>query len=55
MFIPVATPGIGSAGHAFRTDGTVLMPLRAVIENRLPTVAEVAQRILRALHEERKQ
>ena len=30
VFIPVATPGIGSAGHLFRTDGTVLMPLDAV-------------------------
>ena len=37
VFIPVATPGIGSAGHLFRTDGTVLMPLHAVYHDRLPT------------------
>ena len=30
VFIPVATPGIHSAGDLFRTDGTVLLPLRPV-------------------------
>jgi len=51
VFIPVATPGIGSAGHLFRTDGTVLMPLSAVYRDRLPTVADVAGLILSALRE----
>ena len=27
VFIPVATPGIGVAGHLFRTDGVVALPL----------------------------
>jgi len=54
VFIPVATPGVGSAGHVFRTDGTVLMPLRALYEDRWPTVASVAQRILKALGAERR-
>lgn len=49
VFIPVATPGIGSAGHLFRTDGTVLMPLQPVYRDRLPTVADVAGLILSAL------
>jgi formylmethanofuran dehydrogenase subunit B len=49
VFIPVATPGIGVDGHVFRTDGTVLMPLRAVRPDALPSVAEVAQWLLRAL------
>ncbi len=49
VFIPVSTPGIGSAGHVFRTDGTVLMPLHAVRSDGLPTVAEVARRLLQAL------
>ena len=49
VFIPVSTPGIGSDGHVFRTDGTVLMPLRAVVRDGLPSVAEVARRILQAL------
>ncbi len=49
VFIPVSTPGIGSPGHLFRTDGTVLMPLVAVRDDSLPTAAEVLQRIERAL------
>lgn len=48
VFIPVATPGIGVDGHVFRTDGTVLMPLRAVRPDALPSVADVAQRLLAA-------
>jgi formylmethanofuran dehydrogenase subunit B len=50
LFIPVATPGVGCDGHVFRTDGTVLMPLIAARRDGLPTVADVAQRMLRALH-----
>jgi len=49
VFIPVATPGIGVDGHVFRTDGTVLMPLRAVRADASLSVAEVAQRLLQAL------
>jgi formylmethanofuran dehydrogenase subunit B len=49
LFIPVATPGIGTPGHIFRTDGTVLMPLHAVVDQGLPTAAEVLLRITRAL------
>ena len=49
VFIPVATPGIGTDAHLFRTDGTVLMPLRAVYRDRLPSVAEVAGRMAAAL------
>ena len=55
VFIAVATPGMDSSGHVFRTDGTVLMPLRALRESHLPSVAHVAQRILQALNEERAQ
>ena len=49
VVIPVATPGIGSDGHVFRTDGTVLMPLAALRDDGLPTVADLATRILGAL------
>lgn len=42
VFIPVSTPGIGSAGHLFRTDGVVVVPLTALYADRLPTVARVA-------------
>ena len=50
VFIPVATPGIGSAGHVFRTDGVVLMPLAALAPDGLPTAAAVVGRIGAALH-----
>jgi formylmethanofuran dehydrogenase subunit B len=49
VFIAVSTPGIGSAGHVFRTDGTVLMPLHAARPDALPTVASVAHRLLAGL------
>jgi formylmethanofuran dehydrogenase subunit B len=49
VFIPVSTPGIGSAGHVFRTDGVVLLPLFAVHEDGLPGVAEVIAQITQAL------
>lgn len=52
VFIPVSTPGIGCDGHVFRTDGTVLMPLRAVQRDSLPTVADVARRLGALLHAE---
>lgn len=49
VFIPVATPGIGCSGHLFRTDGSVLMPLRAVHADGLPTVAHVVSRLAEAM------
>lgn len=49
VFIPVATPGIGTAGHLFRTDGSVLMPLRALRPDRLPAVSEVIARLTQAV------
>ena len=49
VFIPVTTPGIGSAGHLFRTDGGVLLPLHALRADGLPTLAEVLGRIVRAM------
>jgi formylmethanofuran dehydrogenase subunit B len=50
VFIPVATPGIGTAGHVFRTDGTVLMPLTAIRHDPLPSVADVVLRIASGLN-----
>jgi formylmethanofuran dehydrogenase subunit B len=46
VFIPVSTPGIGSPGHLFRADGSVVLPLYAVYEDTLPTLASVVDRIL---------
>jgi formylmethanofuran dehydrogenase subunit B len=47
--MPVSTPGIGSAGHLFRTDGGVVLPLVPVYEDSLPTVAHVAAQIANTL------
>jgi formylmethanofuran dehydrogenase subunit B len=49
IFIPVSTPGVGSAGHLFRTDGLVMLPLRALHDDGLPTVADVVRRMTQAL------
>lgn len=49
VFIPVSTPGIGSPGHLFRTDGVVLMPLFPVYADTLPTLAQVVARIAAGL------
>ena len=49
VFIPVSTPGVGSRGHLFRTDGSVLLPLQPLYEDTLPTVAAVLRDIHQAL------
>jgi formylmethanofuran dehydrogenase subunit B len=41
VFIPVATPGLNAAGHLFRTDGPVVLPVFAVRDDGLPGVASV--------------
>lgn len=47
VYLPVATPGLEHDAHLFRTDGVVLMPLRAAQPQSLPSVATLA----RALYE----
>jgi formylmethanofuran dehydrogenase subunit B len=41
VFIPVATPGLDHAGHIFRCDGVVVLPLRALRATDLPSAAHV--------------
>jgi formylmethanofuran dehydrogenase subunit B len=41
VFIPVSTPGIGSAGHLFRADGGAVLPLVPVYRDTLPMLADV--------------
>ncbi|HSI58528.1 MAG TPA: formylmethanofuran dehydrogenase [Ideonella sp.] len=53
VFIAVATPGIGAGGHLFRVDGSVVVPLRPVIADGLPTVAEVLRQLSLALRSQR--
>lgn len=50
VFIPVGTPGIHHGGHFLRADKVVVMRLKKLIESELPSVAEVAGRILSGLH-----
>jgi formylmethanofuran dehydrogenase subunit B len=41
VFLPVATPGLNAAGHLFRTDGIVVVPLEAARDDGLRSVADV--------------
>lgn len=41
VFIPVGTPGIDHAGHLFRTDRVVTLPLHRLRESVLPAVGQV--------------
>ena len=45
VFIPVATPGLNAAGHLFRTDGLVVVPLGAARDDGLAGVAQVLARL----------
>jgi formylmethanofuran dehydrogenase subunit B len=45
VFIPVATPGLNAAGHLFRTDGPIVVPVFAVRDDRLSGVAQVLDAI----------
>ncbi|SDH38372.1 formylmethanofuran dehydrogenase [Variovorax sp. OV700] len=54
VFIPVSTPGIGSGGHLFRTDGSVMLPLRPLYADGLPSVADVARRLTDAVKAQKK-
>ena len=49
IFIPVATPGLNAAGHLFRTDGIVVVPLTAARDDGLPGVAQVLGDLLERL------
>ncbi|MBB6308782.1 formylmethanofuran dehydrogenase [Xanthobacter tagetidis] len=49
VFIPVGTPGVDHAGHVFRMDQVVCLPLAALRPAALPSLAEAAGAILAAL------
>jgi formylmethanofuran dehydrogenase subunit B len=46
VFIPVGTPGIDHAGHIYRTDHVVVMPLCKLRDSGLPSTAEILYRVL---------
>lgn len=45
VFIPVGVPGIDHAGHMYRCDNVVAMPLYRLRESRLPSAYDVLQTI----------
>lgn len=53
VFIPVGTPGIDHAGHMYRCDNVVAMPLYQLRNSGLPTAAAVLGAIERAVVRQR--
>jgi formylmethanofuran dehydrogenase subunit B len=51
VFIPVGVPGVDHAGHVFRGDGVVVLPLRQLRKSPLPPTTEVIQSITAALEQ----
>ena len=49
VFIPVGTPGIDHAGHAYRMDNVVAIRLKKLRESGLPSTAEILSAIEKAL------
>ncbi|MFK5950312.1 MAG: formylmethanofuran dehydrogenase subunit B [Methylococcales bacterium] len=49
VYIPVGTPGIDHAGHAYRLDNVVAIRLKKLRDSGLPTTAEVLTAIEQAL------
>lgn len=52
VFIPVGTPGIDHAGHAYRLDSVVAIRLKKLRDSGLPSTAEVLNAIEQVLREE---
>jgi formylmethanofuran dehydrogenase subunit B len=51
VFIPIGTPGLDHAGHLFRTDRVVTLPLQQLRASPLPSAAQVLSAIDTALGE----
>lgn len=49
VFIPIGTPGIDHAGHAYRLDNVVAIRLKKLRDSGLPSTAQVLQAIEQAL------
>jgi formylmethanofuran dehydrogenase subunit B len=45
VFIPLGVPGVDHAGHLYRTDGVVALPLRQLRQPALPSAADVLNQI----------
>jgi formylmethanofuran dehydrogenase subunit B len=55
VFIPVATPGLGAAGHLFRADGGAILPLTPLYHDTLPALADVLDGIAQGVSALREQ
>lgn len=51
VYIPVGTPGVDHAGHLFRTDRVIALPLQQLRQSPLPSVAQAIVMIEAALGE----
>jgi formylmethanofuran dehydrogenase subunit B len=51
VFIPVGTPGIDHAGHAYRMDNVVAIRLKKLRDSGLPSTADALHAIENALRE----
>ena len=49
VFIPVGTPGVDHAGHLFRTDKVVMLPLRQLRESAIAERGRVVAAIGEAI------
>ena len=49
VFIPVGTPGIDHAGHAYRMDNVVAIRLKKCRDSGLPSTADVLNAIEQAI------
>jgi formylmethanofuran dehydrogenase subunit B len=49
IFIPIATPGLDCSGTLFRVDSSVILPLKKIRKNDLPTLSEVVSQIEKLL------
>jgi formylmethanofuran dehydrogenase subunit B len=49
VYIPVGIPGVDHAGHIYRSDAVVSLPLRQLRESRLPAASEILQAIIERL------
>jgi formylmethanofuran dehydrogenase subunit B len=49
VYVPVGTPGLDHAGHLFRGDRVVALPLRQLRPSSLPSAAEAIAAIQTAL------
>ena len=46
IFIPIATPGVNANGYIMRCDGTVIIPLKKLVDDNIHTVEKLVRQII---------